>query len=57
MDRDTQRGQMIIEMVVIVLMFVGLFLMAVGISENGDQAQSQFRFSKPHSIHSRRFSP
>ena len=55
MDRDTQNGQMIIEMVVIVFLFAGLFLVAVGISENGDKQQSQFRFSKPN--HARRFSP
>ena len=57
MDRDTQRGQMMIEMIVLVLMFTGLFMIAVGISENGDQAQSRFRFSKTHHKPTKSFSP
>ncbi len=53
MDRNTERGQMIIEMLVLVLMFAGLFLIAVGISERSDEQQAQFRFQnsnyrKPH---------
>lgn len=44
MDRNSQRGQMIIEVVVLVLMFTGLFMVAIGIAEHGDKAQTQFRF-------------
>lgn len=46
MDRNTERGQMIVEMLVIALMFAGLFLVALGIAENGDRAQGKYRFSK-----------
>ncbi len=48
MDRNTERGQMIIEMLVLVLMFTGLFLVAVGISERSDKQQEQFRFDNSH---------
>ncbi len=49
MGRDTQRGQMIIEMLLLILMFVGLFILAIGMTENGERAQTPFRFSKSQS--------
>ena len=53
MDRNTQRGQMMIELLILVLMFAGLFLIAIGLTENGEQAQAPYRFSKPHSTSNR----
>jgi|GEM_PF-4897685 len=46
MDRNTERGQMMIETLVLVLMFAGLFLIAVGLTENGERAESSYRFHK-----------
>ena len=48
MDRNSQRGQMMIELLVLVLMFAGLFLMAVTLTETGEQSQKPYRFSKSH---------
>jgi hypothetical protein len=48
MDRDTERGQMMIEMLVLVLVFTGLFLVAIGLTENGEKAEKPYRFAMPH---------
>jgi hypothetical protein len=46
MDRNSERGQMMIELLVLVLMFAGLFLIAVTLTESGEQSQKPYRFSK-----------
>lgn len=44
MDRKTERGQMMIEMALLVLMFAGFFLAAVTITQEGERKQSEYRF-------------
>ena len=44
MGRNSERGQMIIEVVMLVLVFTGLFLLAIGITETGERAEQAYRF-------------
>ena len=44
MGRDTERGQMIIEVLILVLVFTGLFLLAIGIAQDGERAERAHRF-------------
>jgi hypothetical protein len=44
MGRNSERGQMIIEVVLLTLVFTGLFLLAIGICETGERAEQQHRF-------------
>lgn len=48
MDRNSERGQMMIEMILIALLFTGFFTLAVSIAEKGERAQTQFRFQRAH---------
>ena len=45
MDRKTERGQMILETLIVVLMFAGFFLVAVTITREGEKKNAQYRFS------------
>ncbi len=44
MGRNTESGQMMVEMLFLVMVFTGLFLIAIGITENGERAERQHRF-------------
>lgn len=46
MDRTTERGQMILEMLILVLMFAGFFLVAATISQSSEKQQKHYRFEK-----------
>ena len=44
MGRNSQRGQMIIEVLLLTLVFTGLFLLAIGICETGEKAEQIYHF-------------
>ncbi len=46
MDRTTERGQMILEMLILVLMFAGFFLVAATIAQSSETQQTKYRFTK-----------
>lgn len=49
MEKSTEGGQVVIELAIIAVLMVGLFLLAVSISESGNTAQRKHRFSTSRS--------
>lgn len=45
MDRKTERGQMMIEMLILTLMFAGFFFVAATLAKEGERKQEQYRFT------------
>ena len=51
MAKPTENGQIVIELAIVAVLMVGLFLLAVSITEAGNVAQNRYRFT--HSRNSR----
>lgn len=50
MAKSTESGQIVIELAIVAVLMVGLFLLAVSVTEAGNVAQSRYRFDASRSV-------
>jgi hypothetical protein len=51
MAHDSERGQVLVELVVVALVFLGVFLMAISAGQTAEREHGRFRFSSSRGSH------